>query len=227
MLRELMHAHRKLLNDYVRAENRLKSLFRSRGIAVKSVEHSSVKQLPARMHLAAKSLMDARDFAAELRAEAEANLLKEARRHPVVRMLTTCPGMGPIRTAQFVSVVIDPRRFRTKRQLWAYSGLAVTTRISDEWTRHNGQWRRDKRPLTRGLNQNHNSILKNVFKGAATTVTARLQQDPLFDHYQRLLEAGTKPNLAKLTIARRIAAISLAMWKNEEAYDPEKTRSQS
>jgi hypothetical protein len=35
----------------------------------------------------------------------------------------------------------------------------------------------------------------------------------------QLTSAGTKPNLAKLTIARRIAAIVLRMWKDEEEYD--------
>jgi hypothetical protein len=35
---------------------------------------------------------------------------------------------------------------------------------------------------------------------------------------------GTKPNLAKLTIARRIAAILLAVWKTGEEYDPKKHR---
>ena len=38
--------------------------------------------------------------------------------------------------------------------------------------------------------------------------------------YQRRLQAGIKPNLAKLTLARRIAAIVLSMWKHEEVYDP-------
>ena len=38
----------------------------------------------------------------------------------------------------------------------------------------------------------------------------------------RLLEKGIKPNLARLTIARRIAAISLAIWKTQEVYDPQK-----
>jgi hypothetical protein len=41
---------------------------------------------------------------------------------------------------------------------------------------------------------------------------------PLRLHYDELLDNGTKPNLAKLTIARRIAAIVLSMWKKEEAY---------
>ena len=35
---------------------------------------------------------------------------------------------------------------------------------------------------------------------------------------------GTKPNLAKVSLARKIAAIVLAMWKAEEVYDPDKYR---
>ena len=44
----------------------------------------------------------------------------------------------------------------------------------------------------------------------------------LRESYDRQLENGTKPNLAKLTIARQLAAIVLAMWKTEEPYHPRK-----
>ena len=74
---------------------------------------------------------------------------------------------------------------------------------------------------------NHNHTLKNIFKGAATTVTTQLTTEPLYQDYQRLITAGTKPNLARLTIARKLAAIALSMWKNKETYDPTKHRKQS
>jgi hypothetical protein len=37
-----------------------------------------------------------------------------------------------------------------------------------------------------------------------------------------MLEAGIKPNLAKLTLARKIAATVLSMWKHQEVYDPQR-----
>jgi hypothetical protein len=76
---------------------------------------------------------------------------------------------------------------------------------------------------TRGLTRHHNQALKDIFKGAATTVIALAPEDPTYDDHQRLLAAGTKPNLAKLTVARKIAATVLATWKKEEHYTPEKT----
>jgi hypothetical protein len=62
---------------------------------------------------------------------------------------------------------------------------------------------------TRGLNLQHSSSLRTIFKGAAMTVVMRLHTDPLYEHYTQLTSAGTKLNLAQLTIARRIAAIVL------------------
>jgi hypothetical protein len=48
---------------------------------------------------------------------------------------------------------------------------------------------------------------------------------PLHADYERMLQAGIKPNLAKVTLARRIAATVLSMWKHQEVYDPKrKTR---
>jgi hypothetical protein len=39
-----------------------------------------------------------------------------------------------------------------------------------------------------------------------------------------MLAGGTKPSLAKLTLARIIAATVLRMWKDEEEYRPERSR---
>ena len=54
---------------------------------------------------------------------------------------------------------------------------------------------------TRGLNRDHNRLLKLVFKGAATSVIQQHPDSMLRRDYDRLLAAGTKPNLAKVTLA--------------------------
>jgi hypothetical protein len=48
------------------------------------------------------------------------------------------------------------------------------------------------------------------------------KDEPLNAAYQRWLAAGSKPNLAKVSLARKIAAIALMMWKTEEEYDSSK-----
>jgi hypothetical protein len=55
---------------------------------------------------------------------------------------------------------------------------------------------------------------------SATTIVAQRNKDPIHARYERLLDGGTKPTLAKLSLARMIAATVLRMWKSEEEYDP-------
>jgi hypothetical protein len=131
--------------------------------------------------------------------------------------------MGPIRTAQVVGIVTTPERFRTRRQLWSYSGLGIVTRSTADWVQdRTGKWVRGQHAQTRGLNRKRHPRLKAVFKGAATTVIAQLKDDPLHADYERMLESGIKPTLAKLTLARKIAATVLSMWKHQEVYDPQR-----
>ena len=85
-----------------------------------------------------------------------------------------------------------------------------------------GEWRRAEVQQTRGLTRKRNPLLKAVFKGAATTVIGQLPEDPFHLAYQQMLESGRKPNLAKLTLARRLATMVLSMWKHQEVYDPKR-----
>ena len=54
--------------------------------------------------------------------------------------------------------------------------------------------------------------------GAARTALSCRPPNPLLEAFERIVESGTKPNLARLTIARKIAALVLAMWKSESEY---------
>jgi hypothetical protein len=66
--------------------------------------------------------------------------------------------------------------------------------------------------------------LKTIFKGAANAAILYGRDDPLYHHYQRLLDGGTKPTLARLTLARQLASIILSMWRSGEVYNPGKLK---
>ena len=42
--------------------------------------------------------------------------------------LRQIPCIGPIRAARLIALMQTPHRFRSKRQLWTYSGLGIETR---------------------------------------------------------------------------------------------------
>src|SRR5262249_12938056 len=133
-------------------------------------------------------------------------------------LLQSIAGLGPVRVAQLIAAIDSPHRFRTKRQLWAYSGLAVTTKSSADYRLVKGELRRAARArVTRGLNPNYNRTLKHVFKDAALLASVRGALKP---YYDQLVAHGMRPALARLTVARKIAAITLAVWKKGERFDP-------
>jgi transposase len=159
------------------------------------------------------------DVLRALRPKAKAAMVAEARRDPAWEVVRTIPFFGPVRVALLLATMQTPWRFRTKRNLWAYAGLAVVTRTSAEFALVAGRpVRRRRAPLTRGLNPNHNRVLKDVFKGAATAATGR--PGPLQDWYQGVLARGVREGLARVTLARKLAAITLRLWKKGEPYDP-------
>jgi transposase len=232
LLRELSRTHITATRDLVRVQARLKSLYRSRGILTPGASVYSAgqreewqKQLPPSARARATRLHEQLEFFKQQKKQIEADLLRESRKHKIVRILETAPGIGPIRAARLVPIVVTPHRFRTKRQFWSYCGLGIVTRSSSDWVQAEGSgWIRARVPQTRGLSRQFNHVLKDIFKGAATGVITQRSKAPLYPRYEQMLAGGTKPSLAKLTLARIIAATVLRMWKDEKEYEPEQHR---
>jgi len=228
MLKELARTYANLVEDSTRVMQRLKALFRARGIRTsgRSVYQREqradwLRQLPdAGVRFRATVLYQELELLQELRPNAKAAMLTEARRDSAWRVLRTIPYLGPVRVAMLLATVQTPWRFRTKRNLWAYAGLAVVTHTTAEYEL-DGQRRvrrRRRAPLTRGLNRNHNRVMKDVFKAAATAAATRV--GPLQDWYHGLLTRGMREELARVTLARKLAAITLHLWKRGERFDP-------
>lgn len=227
-LRELTRTYSNLVEDATRVMLRLKALFRARGIRTPGTRIYGerdrarwVAQLPDDhgFRLRAETLYTQLDLLHTLRPKVKAAMIAEARRDPAWDVLRSIPFLGPVRVALLLATLKTAWRFRTKRNLWGYAGLAVVTETSAEHDFVAGRVvRRRRRPLTRGLNKNHNRIAKNVFK--ATAVAAIGRPGPFRDFYDALVERGMRPDMARLTLARKIAAITLRLWKTGERFDP-------
>ena len=86
-----------------------------------------------------------------------------------------------------------------------------------------GQLQRSKKPQQRrGLNENHNHEMKEIFKSTATTASGGT--GPFRDVYVALLAKGMKPEMARLTLARKIAAITLTLWKKGARFDAQRLK---
>jgi hypothetical protein len=81
-----------------------------------------------------------------------------------------------------------------------------------------GQLQRKKKHIEiRGLNKNCNHPLKNLFKSAA--VVASSKPGPFEAFYATLIAKGMRPEMARLTLARKLATIVLIIWKKGVCFD--------
>lgn len=226
-LRQAVFLYEELTRQSTRLKNQIKSVYRARGIrANKTVFEKSSrlemnKQLPeGATQERVLSLESVFDTITTERDKALKNMVSLARQHNRYKALRSIDGIGPIFTSYIIAIVGDPSRFRTRRQFWAYVGLAVRTEETGQFTvTASGRIaRKDRAPMTRGLAKSYNRTLKYVFKQVAIS----LSRTRWSGHYATLVERSRNANNAQLTIARKIAAVTLCVFKTGDMYNVEK-----
>jgi transposase len=233
-LKELGRSYSTLTKDVTRVMTRIKALYRSlaipcSGATVYAPRHRAewLAKIPEPgVRLRAERFYQQLDLLQPVRQEARRDLLSASRKHPAVKLLRQIPSIGPIRAAMLVALLQTPHRFRTKRQLWAYSGFAVETHDSGEYRYVRGKLQRNReRRTVRGLSDNHNHDLKHLFKSAA--ISASNHPGPLRDFYVALVEKGMRPTMVRLTLARKMATITLTLWKKGVDFDAKQLHRQA
>jgi transposase len=161
-----------------------------------------------------------------LRQAVRRELLGESQKHKASQLLRQIPSIGPIRAALLIALIQTPHRFRTKRPFWKYSGFAIETHSSADYRSVKGELQKSRKQISvRGLNRDCNHDLKNLFKSAATI--ASVKPGPFQEFYTALLAKGMRPEMARLTLARKIATIVLIVWKRGVSFDAQYLKSQT
>src|SRR5262249_53264254 len=132
-LQELVRTYQQIVDDSTRVMLRLKALFRGRAIGTKGRRvYAAAARSAWLAHLTepgarfrATVLYAQLEVLQALRPQAKAAMVAEAQRDPAWPVLRAIPFLGPVRVAVLLATLQTPWRFRTKRQLWAYAGLAV------------------------------------------------------------------------------------------------------
>ena len=132
-LKELVRSYLTISKDLGRVMSRVKAIYRSWAIPCTG------KQVYARCHRAewlskinepgvrqrAKFYYQQLDALRTVRQQVRRELLAESKKHKAWKLLCQIPSIGPIRAAVLLGIFQTPHRFRTKRQLWNYGGLAI------------------------------------------------------------------------------------------------------
>jgi transposase len=232
-LKEFVRSYLAVTKDLARVKARVKAIYRSWAIpctgkqvyAVRRRAEWLAKINEPGVRRRAEFYYQQLDALRSLRVEVRRELLAESKKHNAWKRLGQIPTIGPIRAAVLLGILQTPHRFRTKRPLWKYSGLAIETCSSADHRSVNGQLERSRKPSVRGLNRNYNHDLKNLFKGAA--VIAASKAGPFQEFYTALLAKGMRPEMARLTLARKIATIVLIVWKRGVCFDAQHLKPQT
>ena len=207
-LRTLMNSYLDLVGQIVATKNRLKAVFRSSGLSTRESDFykskDRVKELPHESaKFAAENLFAQIEILEATKAGYKDFFHKNRLRYRPIRNLCTVPGIDLIRANIIVAVVCMPHRFKTKHQFWGYSMLVRHIQMSG------GRIYGNRRVHGR-------RELRDAFLGA--TESALRTETSLRDHYEALRAKGVAHKEAKISVARRIAAICLSLLKNNETY---------
>lgn len=130
--------------------------------------------------------------------------------HPVCRLLMEVPGVGPICALSFYSAIGDPNRFRVASHVGAYLGLVPRRYQSGAVSR------------TLGITKNGNRLTRSHLVMAAAVFARRAPDCPLKDWYLAL-RGRAGPKRARIALARKLAVILLAMWKQGTHFELDRT----
>jgi hypothetical protein len=120
------------------------------------------------------------------------------------------PGVGLITAATFVSVIDDAGRFRDAHQVASYLGLAPSEATSG------GPDRRRLGAITKHGNPQARAMLVQAAWSLLRTAPA---DDPL-RRWAAALAARRAPQVAAIALARKLAAVLFALWRDGTVYDP-------
>ena len=139
-----------------------------------------------------------------IRGEYQAKLTVQVKQFKETKYLVSIPGIAYIQAARIIAQVVDPHRFKNKYHFFAYCGLV----------RHPRQSAGRSYGYVRIFG---NRMLKCVFKMAAQS---SLKGDGcLRQYYDALRAKGLADQSARNAVARKIAAITLSVWRNKKPFN--------
>lgn len=229
-LSEATSRYRRTVEQVVRVKNQIKAVYRSQGIQCQNTavydedrRDKWIEKLEDEAtRVSVRQLLEQLDLFEAHRQTNKSTLITEAKARAGFDVICSLPGFGEIRTAKAMGIIGTPYRFPGKRQLWRYSCLAVVVHDSRQWVSKgpDGPQRHHKQ-VTRGLNDDGDSKLKEIFRSAADTAIGSYPE-VTEDFDVRCNDKA--PKKAKLDIARKLASQLLTVWKRKEEYDPDKAR---
>jgi transposase len=218
LVKETVGLYHERVGQRVRSANKVMGLLKRWGIMARERDFAAADRreaLAAQVGGAAAGLdvwshveilLSSYDEAIREERQLRRELVRRARQEEVVVRWQAVPGIGWIRGLTLLAYLDTPWRFRSKQALWKYLGIGLRRSGSGQG------------PVWVSVEQRANHVLKGVILGAAETVLLR-KAGELYRRYERWRETGLSFRNARRNVARDLAQVLWAMWKNGGTYD--------
>jgi transposase len=143
--------------------------------------------------------------------EADRMLEETANSDPTCKLLMTAPGVGPTTAVRFVSAVDDVTRFPNAHTLESYLGLTPGENSSSQ------------RKRKTGVTKAGPSKVRWVLIQAAWAARRYYKSDPMV-LWSMELEKRRGKQVAVTALARRLAGMLFAMWRDGQPYNKDHRR---
>jgi transposase len=216
-LREALEVHRALTGARAEWVTHVRGLVAGRGLRLPScapehfAENVRQVQLPVEIRELVEGLLSCIDEVQRRLAEVGVRIdgLLIAQEDVVVERLASVPGVSLMVAAAFISVIDEPQRFRRASEVVAYLGLCPSENSSG------GKQRLGS--ITKRGNGHARAML---VQAAWCVLRSRNTKDPLV-HWAHRVSARRGRMRAAVAVARRLARILWAMWRQGTFWDPQ------
>jgi transposase len=200
-----------LVRARTQVANSVHGWLRTQGVRVPTGDVGSLatrvrRQVPDRPSYAERELEILDELSARIRL-AETELRRLARTDPVCRRLMSVPGVGPNTAVRFAAAVDRVERFPNAHQVQAYLGLVPGENSSSEKKRRTG------------ITKAGSPALRHCFVQAAWAAKRTRPHDPL-QLWARRLDKRRGKRVAAVAVARKLAGILYALWRDGTSYEP-------
>jgi transposase len=172
------------------------------------------KSLPQRVKEAAKDrpafverLLETIDELTEQIEAADKELVMLAEADSICRRLMTVPGVGPVAAMRFLATVDDVARFGSAHQLESYLGLVPGERSSG-----------DRKRIT-SITKAGSPKMRWALIQSCWVARRWAREDPMVQ-WALTIERRRGKKVAVVALARKMAGILFAIWRDGTSYDP-------
>lgn len=214
-----LNVRQELTQARTRAISLARAITRGAGLRIRSgrtetfLTRLAALEVPASMKATLAPLRSVIEILDDELAAADEQFEAMTAADPMVKRLTTLPGVGPITASAFVAALDTVSRFERAGQVTSYLGLVPQEHSSGEKQRR-GRVVRSAHPH-----------LQSLLVQAAWRVWRA--SDPRTEHFRTWAQAIARrrgKKVAMVALARRLARTLFAMWRDQAEYQPTRTR---